>query len=45
MSNVYVTRLIPDAGFKHLREQCDQVEINPDDRVLKPDELLEKVRG
>lgn len=45
MSNVYVTRRIPEAGIVHLKKLCENVEINPDDRVLTPDELLEKVRG
>ncbi len=45
MGNVYITRMIPEAGIEHLRKLCDNVEINPEDRVLEPSELLEKVRG
>ncbi len=45
MSNVYVTRMIPEAGIEHLKAHCDKVEINPDDHVLEPGELLEKVKG
>ncbi len=45
MSNVYITRNIPEAGIEHLKKYCDTVEINPDDRVLAPHELKEKVAG
>jgi len=42
---IYVTRKIPDAGMKLLEEQGYDMEVNPEDRVLNPRELLEKVRG
>lgn len=42
--NVYVTREIPQAGLDLLREFCD-VEVNPEDRVLTREELIEAVRG
>lgn len=42
--NVYVTREIPQAGLDLLREFCD-VEVNPEDRVLAREELIEAVRG
>ena len=42
--NVYVTRLIPQEGTKLLQATCD-VEINPHDRPLTREELLEKVKG
>ncbi|MHB9038505.1 MAG: 2-hydroxyacid dehydrogenase [Armatimonadota bacterium] len=42
--NVYVTRMLPQPAIDLLKEHCD-VEINPDDRVLTRDELLEKVAG
>ena len=41
---VYVTRRIPDEAIELLEEQFD-VEVNPEDRVLLKEELLEKVRG
>jgi glyoxylate reductase len=44
-SNVYVTRRIPQAGLDMLRRHCARVEVNPDDRVLRPDELLAAVSG
>ncbi len=42
--SVYVTRLIPQEGINLLQSEC-QVEINPDDRPLTRQELLENVRG
>jgi glyoxylate reductase len=41
--NVYVTRMLPQPAIDLLKEHCD-VEINPDDRVLSREELLEKVK-
>ena len=41
---VYITRRIPDGAIKLLEEHFD-VEINPEDRVLLREELLEKVKG
>ncbi len=41
---VYVTRRIPDEAIELLEEQFD-VEVNPEDRVLLKEELLEKVKG
>ncbi len=43
--NVYVTRRIPQQGIDLLEENCDLVEINPDDKVLSQKELLSKVSG
>jgi glyoxylate reductase len=39
---VYITRLIPQAAIALLRETCE-VEINPEDRPLRREELLAKV--
>ena len=41
---VYITRLIPQEGIELLQTTCD-VEINPYDRPLNREELLEKVNG
>lgn len=41
---VYVTRLIPDDGMKLLHEKCE-VFVNPHDRVITREELLENVKG
>lgn len=42
--NVYVTRMIPRAGIDYLQENCETVDINPEDRVLSPQELLEAIK-
>ncbi|HTH59846.1 MAG TPA: D-glycerate dehydrogenase [Paraburkholderia sp.] len=42
--SVYVTRGIPDETIATLREHFD-VDVNPDDRALTRDELLQRVRG
>ncbi|HWR60672.1 MAG TPA: D-glycerate dehydrogenase [Clostridia bacterium] len=41
---VFVTRQLPEASLKELKEQFD-VTVNPDDRVLTREELLRGVRG
>lgn len=41
---IYVTRAIPEAGIELLRHSC-HVEINPEDRPLNRDELLENIVG
>lgn len=43
--NVYVTRRIPDPGLELLRRECEVVEVNPEDRPLTKEELLDGVRG
>ena len=40
---VFVTQGIPEPGIDLLRQHCGQVEVNPEDRVLRRPELLEKV--
>jgi len=43
--NVFVTRLVPEPGMKVLRRNCERMDVNPPDRVLTREELLEGVRG
>ena len=43
--NVFVTRRIPQPGLDILFENCRDVEVNPDDRVLTREELLAQVEG
>ena len=43
--NVYVTRLVPRPGIELLERECETVEINPHDRALTRDELLDAVRN
>lgn len=42
--HVFVTRMIPEPAIELLKKTCD-VEVNEEDRVLKKDELLDKVKG
>jgi len=42
--SIYVTRAIPEQTIAALAESFD-VEVNPDDRALSREELLERVRG
>lgn len=39
---VYITRLIPQEAIDLLQETCE-VEVNPEDRPLRPEELLAKI--
>ncbi len=42
--SVYITRMIPQETIDYLKQYFD-VEVNPDDRALTRQELLEKVKG
>jgi glyoxylate reductase len=43
--NVYVTRRIPEAGMTLLEGADLRLEVNPEDRTLRREELIDKVRG
>jgi glyoxylate reductase len=45
MAKVFVTRKIPEAGIKMLREKGYEVEVSDFDGVLPREKLLEKVKG
>ncbi len=45
MSKVFVTRKIPDAGIKLMKEAGFEVEVSDFDGVLPREKLLEKVKG
>jgi len=45
MPKVFVTRLIPDAGIKMLREKGFEVEVSDVDGVMLREQLLQKVKG
>lgn len=45
MPKVFVTRLIPEAGIKILREKGFEVEVSEVDGVLPREQLLAKVKG
>lgn len=38
--NIYITRLVPEAGIKMLKDKGYEVVVNPDDRVLTKEELI-----
>lgn len=44
-AKVFVTRPIPDAGLEVLKQGIGDFDINPDDRVLSKQELIEAVKG
>ena len=41
---VFVTREIPQAGLDILKKECE-VKMNPSDRVLTKEELMERIKG
>jgi len=43
--NIFVTRMIPQPGIDILQKQCERVDINPEDRVLSKEELIDGVKG
>lgn len=43
--NVFITRQIPEEGITLLKNSCLTVEMNPYDRSLTYDELLQQVKG
>ena len=43
--NVCVTRQVPESGIVLLREHCEVVDVNPEDRVMDREELMKFVRG
>ncbi len=44
MPKIFVTRKIPEAGIKKLKDAGYEVEINPEDRVLKKEELIAQLK-
>jgi len=44
MMKIFVTRKIPNAGLDLLKKEYD-VEVNPENRVLRKEEIIEGVRG
>ncbi|MBD3330794.1 D-glycerate dehydrogenase [Candidatus Peregrinibacteria bacterium] len=45
MMKIYVTRRIPEKGLDMIREKFGEVDMNPDNRVLLHEELIENVKG
>ena len=42
---VFITQRIPEPGPTLVRQAADEVVMNPDDRVLSPDELRRRGGG
>ncbi len=45
MPKVFITRIVPEAGVKALKEKGYEVVINPEDRVLTKEELINNLKG
>ena len=45
MPKVFITRIVPEAGIKALKNKGYEVVINPDDRVLAKEELISALKG
>ncbi|MDQ1274429.1 MAG: glyoxylate reductase [Planctomycetota bacterium] len=43
--NVFITRKIPEEGINLLKKFCQKVEVNPHDRPLTYDELMQESKG
>lgn len=44
MAKIYVTRKIPESGINKLKEKGYEIDINPEDKVLSKEELLEALK-
>lgn len=45
MPKIYITRMIPEAGIKILKDKGYEVVVNPEDRVLAKEELIAALKG
>ena len=45
MAKIYVTRMVPESGIKMLQDKGFEVVINPEDKVLTKEELMNNLRG
>ncbi len=44
MAKIYVTRKIPESGINKLKEKGYEIDINPEDKVLSKEELVEALK-
>ncbi|MEK7178375.1 MAG: D-glycerate dehydrogenase, partial [Patescibacteria group bacterium] len=42
---VYITRKVPESGIKMLKDKGFEVVVNPEDRVLTKEELINNLKG
>ena len=45
MPKIFITRKIPEAGIRKLKEAGYEVEVNPEDKVLSKDELVSYLKN
>ncbi|MDO8574864.1 MAG: D-glycerate dehydrogenase, partial [bacterium] len=45
MLKIYITRMIPEAGIKMLKDKGYEIVVNPEDRVLTKEELIAALKG
>ncbi len=45
MAKIYITRKVPESGIKILKDKGYEVVINPEDRVLTKEELINNLKG
>jgi len=45
MAKIYVTRMMPESGIKILKDKGFEVAINPEDKVLAKEELINNLKG
>ncbi len=45
MAKIYITRMVPEAGIKILKEKGYEIIVNPEDRVLTKEELIGNLKG
>ena len=45
MAKIYVTRMVPESGIKILKDKGFEVAINPEDKVLAKEELINNLKG
>ncbi len=45
MPKIYITRMVPESGIKMLKDKGYEVAINPEDRVLAKEELIDNLKG
>ena len=45
MPKIYITRIIPESGVKILKDKGYEIVVNPEDRVLTKEELINSLKG
>ena len=45
MPKIYITRMVPESGIKTLKDKGYEVVVNPEDKVLTKEELINNLKG